>query len=168
MEVCKRVGRGGWRRSGATLTVVSLVALTSFVGVAAAHFVYASGDLVKGPICVLNGSGIADGPASGGGQVIAEIWTQAYAQGVCWTAKNMPAGHQYLRRQMYRWNGYEWRMCADSGDTYNTSASSYRAISRAWDRMPCGVGYYGTMANSFAWYNGQWLGGGRWSGYHYF
>jgi hypothetical protein len=34
--------------------------------------------------------------------------------------------------------------------------------------MPCGAGWYGSMASSWAFHNGQWLGGGRWSGNHYF
>jgi hypothetical protein len=156
-----------WRRLAVTLLLSALTALT-VAGVAAAHFVYTSGDLVKGPICVLNGSGIAEGPATGGGQVIAEIWTQAYGKGFCLTAKAMPAGYQYLRRQVFHWNGSEWRLCADSGDTFNSSPSSYRAISRDWTRMPCGGGWYGTIALGYAWHNGQWLGGDRWSGYHYF
>lgn len=158
------------RRSAVVLAVASAVALTAFVGVAAAHFVYASGDLVKGPVCVLNGSGIADGPASGGGQAIAEVWTQAYAQGVCWTAKNYPAGHQALRRELWRWNPNlgEWRLCATNGWTYNGSASSYRADSKAWAPMPCGGGWYNHLGYGYVWHNGQWLGGARWAGNHYF
>ena len=155
------------RRFLTALSAAGASALTIFAGVAVAHLVYASGDLVRGPICVGNGSGIAEYGADGG-QVIAEIWTQAYGNGFCLTAKNLPAWTMYIRRQMFHWNGSEWRLCADSGDTYNASPTSYRSISRQWAKMPCGAGWYGSMANSWAYYNGQWFGGARWSGNHYF
>lgn len=158
----------GRRRTAAILAVASVAALTSFVGVAAAHFVYTSGDYVKGPVCVLGGSGIADGPAANGGQAIAEVWTQTFANGVCWTAKNYAAGYQALRRELWRWNGYEWRLCATNGWTYNGSASSYRSDSKAWAPMPCGGGWYNHLAYGFVFHNGQWLGGGRWAGNHVF
>ena len=66
------------------------------------------------PICVYAGSAVAEEPA----QVMSEIWIQASAHGVgCLTAKDLPAGHQYLRRQTYRWSDGELRLCADGGDT---------------------------------------------------
>jgi hypothetical protein len=151
------------RRSRWSLWAIPLLALVA-VPVAAAHFVYTSGTYARGPICVNGGSGIAEGPP----QVIAEGWTQSYAQGVCLTAKNMPAGHLSLRRQLYRWNGSAWTLCANSGWQANSSPTSYHAISRQWTRMPCGTGWYDHLGEAWAYYNGQWLGGGRWAGNHSF
>jgi hypothetical protein len=148
------------RRAWFLAVAVALVA----VPVAAAHFVYTSGNYVRGPICVNGGSGIAEGPP----QVIAEGWTQSFGQGVCLTAKNMPAYHLSLRRQLYRWNGSGWILCANSGWQANESPTSYRSISRQWSQMPCGGGWYDHLGEAYAFHNGQWLGGGRWAGNHYF
>jgi hypothetical protein len=170
MDVLNRITRRGWRRPTAALTAASVAALTSFVGVAAAHFVYESGDYVRGPICVLGGSGIAEGPNAGGGQAIAEVWTESFGQGFCLTAKNFPAYYQALRRELWRWNPSvgEWRLCATNGWTYNSTASSYRADSKSWTPMPCGAGWYNHLGAGYAFYDGQWLGGARWAGNHYF
>jgi hypothetical protein len=154
-----------WRAPTGTraLFVVALLALVA-VPSAFAHFVYTSGNYVRGPICVSGGSGIAEGPP----QVITEGWTQSYGQGFCLTAKNMPAYHLALRRYLYRWNGSNWYVCADSGWHQNESPTSYKAISRQWSQMPCGAGWYNSWGIAMAFYNGQWLGDGRWAGNHYF
>lgn len=155
------VGRGGGARRA--LCFAGIVALV-VVPAAAAHFVYTSGNYVRGPICVNGGSGIAEGPP----QVIAEGWTQSFGQGVCLSAKNMPAYHLRLRRQLYRWNGSGWALCANSGWQANESPTSYKSIWRQWSQMPCGSGWYDHFGEAYAYYNGQWLGGGRWAGNHYF
>ena len=145
------------------LLAVALVALVA-VPTALAHFVYTSGNYVKGPICVNGGSGIAENPP----QVIAEGWTQSYGQATCLSAKNMPAYSLALRRQLYFWNGSSWVVCANSGWVYNESPTSYKSISRQWSQMPCGTGWYNHLAEAYAYYNGQWLGGSRFAGNHYF
>jgi hypothetical protein len=154
------------RRAPTGPRVLFLIALLALVAVpsAFAHFVYTSGNYVRGPICVSGGSGIAEGPP----QVITEGWTQSYGQGFCLTAKNMPAYHLALRRYLYRWNGSNWYVCADSGWHQNESPTSYKAISRQWSQMPCGAGWYNSWGIAMAFYNGQWLGDGRWAGNHYF
>jgi hypothetical protein len=154
------------RRAAVSRRALCLVGIAALVAVpvAAAHFVYTSGNYVRGPICVSGGSGIAEGPP----QVIAEGWTQAFGQGVCLTAKNVPAYHLALRRHLYRWNGSSWALCANSGWVYNTSPTSYKSIWRQWAQMPCGGGWYDHLGESWAYYNGQWLGGARWAGNHYF
>lgn len=156
------------RRSPATTRRVVLlyavaVALAA-VPAALADFVYTSGNYVRGPICVNGGSGIAEGPP----QVIAEGWTQSWGQGVCLTAKNMPAYHLALRRYLYRWSGSSWYVCADSGWHMNESPTSYKSIWRQWSQMPCGSGWYNNYGVAYAFYEGQWLGDGRWAGNHYF
>ena len=145
------------------LLFAGLVALIA-VPVAAAHFVYSSGNYARGPICVNGGSGIAEDPP----QVIAEGWTQSFGNGVCLTAKNMPAYHLALRRQLYFWNGSSWILCANSGWLSNESPTSYKSIFRQWGQMPCGSTWYNNYGEALAFHNGQWLGGGRWAGNHYF
>jgi hypothetical protein len=154
------------RRPAARRRVLCFFALLALVAAPAAfaHFVYTSGNYVSGPICVNGGSGIAEGPP----QVIAEGWTQSYAQGVCLTAKNMPAYSLALRRQLYFWTGSAWVVCANSGWQYNESPTSYKSIYRQWSQMPCGGGWYNHLGEAYAYYNGQWLGGGRFAGNHYF
>jgi hypothetical protein len=154
------------RRRAARRRVLCFFGLLALVvaPTAFAHLVYTSGTNAKGPICVNGGSGIAEDPP----QVIAEGWTQSYAQGYCLTAKNMPAYSLALRRQLYFWNGSAWSVCANSGWQYNESPTSYKSIFRQWSQMPCGQGWYNHLAESYAYYNGQWLGGYRFAGNHYF
>ena len=59
-------------------------------------------------------------------------------------------------------------MCADGGDTFNTSKSSYRQIYRQWDRMPCRADWYIHLTTGGAYRSGQWHAGSHWSGYHWF
>ena len=161
------VKRVTWRGS---LLLVFVTALSA-AAVAFGHPLYEQAT-ARGPvICVGTSSSIAEGPASNGGQAFVEGWFQAWAPtpGICLTAKNMGAGEAVVRRELYRWNGVEWRLCATNGWLYNSSPTSYMHRSQAWAPMPCGNNsYYGHYGLSFGWANGQWHGPGYvWPGHHF-
>lgn len=148
---------------------VAIAALSlGIVAAASAHPVYQQAKLAGDPLCVYGSASIAEGPDWNGGQAFVEGWYQAGARGTRWTAKNMPPGYALVKRELYRWNGYEWRLCANSGWLGATDDTSYIYRARTWTPMPCGNNsYYGISGASYAWMNGQWHGGYLWSGYHF-
>ena len=152
--------------------LVAVVALAIAAAVARAHPLYEQAT-ARGPvICVGTGSSIAEGPGAGGGQAFVEGWWQAWAggsAGVCLSAKSMNPYDAVVRRELWRWNGVEWRLCATNGWLYNESATSYMYRSQQWNPMPCGSNsYYGHYGLSYGRASGQWHGPGYvWSGYHF-
>jgi hypothetical protein len=149
------------------LRVALVVSILMAVAVPAAwaHLVYTDGNYTKDPICVGGTSAIAEDPP----QVLADVWTQAAYDGICLTAKSMPAGYLALKRQIWRWTGSAWKLCAGSGWIYNSTSKSYMHSVRQWPGgMPCGRGWYNNRAYGQAFYQGIWRGGSRWSGNHYF
>jgi hypothetical protein len=76
--------------------------------------------------------------------------------------------HLALKREVYRYNGSEWRLCASIGWTYNGSSTSYLRHATQWSQMPCGSGWYTSLGMGMAYLNGQWHGGSRYSGNHAF
>lgn len=159
------VKRLSWTRG----LLLALMAALAGATVAFGHPLYAQAT-ARGPvICVGTSSSLAEGPASNGGQAFVEGWWQAWGNSVCLTAKNMAAGDAVVRRELYRWNGVEWRLCATNGWLYNSEPTSYMYRSQTWAPMPCGNNsYYGHYGLSYGWASGQWHGPGYvWSGYHF-
>jgi hypothetical protein len=149
------------------LLLFALVVAGVAAPAASAHLLYTSGLYTKDPLCVGGTSAIAEGPP----QAMADVYTQSVdpLHAICLTAKNMPVGYLALKRQIWRWNGSAWKLCAGSGWIYNSSKTSYMQSFRQWKSgMPCGAGWYNNLGYGYAYVNGIWYGGNRWSGNHYF
>ena len=158
-----------WPGLGALAVLVAATAVAS----ASAHALYEQATSRGPTICVGTGTSFAEGPAAGGGQAFVEGWWQSYAGGsvgVCLSAKNMDPYNAVVRRELWRWDGYQWALCATNGWLYNEVATSYMYRSQQWSPVPCGRGtyhYYGNYGLSYGWSNGQWHGPGWvWSGSH--
>jgi hypothetical protein len=148
------------------LLVLTLAAVAA-APAAWAHLVYTTGLYVKDPLCVGGTSGLAEGPP----QAMVDAYTQNVdvLHSICLTAKNRPAGTFRVKRQLFRWTGSAWKLCAGSGWIYNTSSTSYMHNFRQWPGgMPCGAGTYKSIGFGQTYYNGIWYGGSRSSGSHYF
>jgi hypothetical protein len=152
-----------WRR----FLLLALLAAGIAAPAAWAHLVYTSGLYTKDPICVGGTSAIAEGPP----QATVDVYTQSAdpLHSICLTARNTPAGYLAVKRQIWRWTGSTWKLCAGSGWIYNASSTSYMQSYHQWiGGMPCGAGTYNNLGYGQAFYNGIWRGGSRWSGNHKF
>jgi hypothetical protein len=155
------------------LLLATITASVTFgVGVVAAHPLYEQ-NTSRGPyICVGTGSSIAEGPGAGGGQVFVDAWFTGWAGGsvgVCTTARNLAPGDALVSRQLWRWNGVEWRACATVGWLSSGSSTSYIQRVAQWNPMPCGNNsYYGNYGLGYGYSQGVWHSPGWvWSGYHF-
>lgn len=67
--------------------------------------------------------------------------------------------------RLFRWDGSSWKVCRNSGWSYNHQTSESHVRTFNWGTGPCGSGYYG----SYAWgahSENKWLVcGPLWSGY---
>ena len=95
------------------------------------------------------------------------------------TAKVVPAGWLAIYRILYVWNGSNWATCTSDSDwVYNATQNvTLRLLSPGTQDGPvaaypltatggfgpCGPGYYGLIAYTYAWTGTQWLGGSIWS-----
>jgi hypothetical protein len=146
--------------------VAALVIAAVAAPAAAGHLVYTSGLYTKDPLCVGGTSAIAEGPP----QAMADVYTQSVdpLHAICLAAKNMGVGYLALKRQIWRYASSGWKLCAGSGWIYNKSKTSYMQTSHQWiGGMPCGRGTYNNLGFGYAYQNGIWYGGSRWSGNHY-
>lgn len=79
---------------------------------------------------------------------------------------NRSAGQIATKIDIYKWDGYQWLLCAATDWLYNGGVQAFDSYYVNSGYLFCGVGYYGTIANGYVW-NNAWYGGGVWSGYHY-
>lgn len=127
----------------------SLLLVLLAAGIAApaawAHLVHTTGLYTKDPICVGGTSAIAEGPP----QAMVDVYTQNVdsLHAICLLARSTPAGYLAVKRQIWRWTGSAWKLCAGSGWIYNKSSTSYMQNSHQWTGgMPCGRAHTTTSA----------------------
>ena len=99
------------------------------------------------------------------------VWTYSFGGGfadsVIQAYEDRPAGNLAVALQVDHWNGSAWVPCRSTGFYYSGGTTS--AMGVGWNfgsSPPCGTGYYGTWANTYA-YDGGWRGGWNWSGYRF-
>lgn len=112
--------------------------------------------------CTWNESGFKPG---GGGTSFGEVYSlRSRYSSPCDAIWNRPPGYLLARLNFWRWTGSTWALCRDSDYLTNHSAAWGMRVYWWFAQPPCGDGYYGTTAGSWAW-NGGWHGGWGWSGY---
>lgn len=79
-----------------------------------------------------------------------------------------PPGYIWLYWNLWKWSAPQgqWIVCAGAGWYKNGQPSSYMSYSRRSQNGACGPGAYGSMFDGWV-LNGQWYGGGVWSGYEW-
>ncbi|MFI8344015.1 hypothetical protein ACIF8W_28650 [Streptomyces sp. NPDC085639] len=96
--------------------------------------------------------------------------------GPCRQADQRPAGYLMATADLYKWNNlvHTWQLCRTSGRVTNNMASRQLEatvpLRTGSGSMPCGNGWYGTMAGGWQYSLSQraWVGGKVWSGHHFF
>ncbi|MGX1977115.1 hypothetical protein [Streptomyces kronopolitis] len=103
------------------------------------------------------------------GKAQVQAWKSA-ATGSCRQANQKPAGFLMASAELYKWNDQlrVWQLCRTSGRVTNSvTASQLEATVRLTaDAMPCGNGWYGTVASGWQYSTASqaWVGGSVWSG----
>lgn len=102
-----------------------------------------------------------------------QAW-KAAAAGNCRQAHQKPAGFLMATADLYKWNDQlrVWQLCRTTGRVTNSAAASQldATIRLTADTMPCGHGWYGTVAGGWQYSTAKqaWVGGSVWSGYQLF
>lgn len=109
------------------------------------------------------------------GTSMVQAWKNTPA-GQCRQQDQRPTGYLTATADLYRWNDLlrTWQLCRTSGRVTNNAAARQLEVSvplrTASGSMPCGNGWYGTMAGGWQYSLSQraWVGGQVWSGHHYY
>ncbi|MFE9560059.1 hypothetical protein ACFYM0_02995 [Streptomyces sp. NPDC006487] len=96
--------------------------------------------------------------------------------GSCRQPDQRPAGYLTATAYLYKWDDLTrtWQLCRTSGRMTNSAPArqveAMVPIRTASGAMPCGNGWYGTMAGGWQYSPSQhaWVGGNVWSGHHYY
>ncbi|MFD7610789.1 hypothetical protein [Streptomyces sp. NPDC059828] len=102
-----------------------------------------------------------------------QAW-KASAAGSCRQMNRLPAGFLLASADLYKWNDQlrVWQLCRTTGRVTNSAPGDRleATIRITADLMPCGNGWYGTVAGGWQYspLKGAWVGGSVWSGYQRF
>ncbi|GEM_PF-6754636 len=86
----------------------------------------------------------------------------------CAVGWEQPTSWIRVRNQLYRWDGSAWDYCASSDWFYNSYPTTEYEVTSSADGGICGAGDYANIAGAQIFHNYTWVGGTKYSGYHYF
>ncbi|GLW18604.1 hypothetical protein Stsp01_53470 [Streptomyces sp. NBRC 13847] len=149
------------------VSAVTLMAPSSASAAASGSWTYVSQQECTFNKAETNRSSTERAVAFGKAQV--QAWKSA-ASGNCRQVNQRPAGFLMASADLYKWNDQlrGWQLCRTSGRVTNSAAASQleATVRLTADAMPCGNGWYGTVAGGwqFSAVNRAWVGGTVWSG----
>ncbi|MER6632346.1 hypothetical protein ABT301_29705 [Streptomyces sp. NPDC000987] len=139
---------------------------------ASAHYVYEGGWTYRTDYdCTANRSETSHGRYGDGYSRSDVAAWEASPIGQCTYLSWRPAGYIATKLVLYKWNSTKkkWAACYKSKWYYNTKNKhkiDLRVTYKNGGRGACGPGWYNTLAIGVQ-KNGDWHGGGIWSGNHY-
>jgi hypothetical protein len=110
----------------------------------------------------------------GGGYVRTGVLSKIAVYAPNWTVPcgdymSRPPSNLSVRATLFKWDGSNWNACWQSAWMFNSATSANYAADRDFGSSPpCQNGWYNHYGESRVHFNGQWWGGGLWSGNHSF